>query len=140
MTQMNLSTKRKKNHILREQTCGCQGERKMEEGVYWEFGTGRYEVSYYHICLFAQSFLTVCDLMNCSPSGSSVHGILQARILEWVAVSFSRGSSQSSYQTYVSCVAGGLSTLWAIRNIEWLSNEVLFYSTGNCIKYSAIHH
>ena len=40
----------------------------------------------------AQSCLTLCDPVNCSPPGSSVHGILQARILEWVAISFSRGS------------------------------------------------
>ena len=37
--------------------------------------------------------LTLCDPMDCSPPGSSVHGILQARILEWVAIPFSRGSS-----------------------------------------------
>ena len=40
-----------------------------------------------------QSCLTLCDPMDCSPPGSSVHGILQARILEWVAMPFSRGSS-----------------------------------------------
>ena len=44
------------------------------------------------VCLFAQSCPTVCNPMDCSPPGFSVHGILQARILEWVAVSFSRGS------------------------------------------------
>ena len=43
--------------------------------------------------LVAQSCLTLCDLMECSPPGSSVHVILQARILEWVAIPFSRGSS-----------------------------------------------
>ena len=42
----------------------------------------------------AQSCLTLCDPVDCSPSGSSVHGILQARILEWFATRFSRGSSQ----------------------------------------------
>ena len=41
----------------------------------------------------AQSCPTLCDPIDCSPPGSSVHGILQARILEWVAISFSRGSS-----------------------------------------------
>ena len=41
-----------------------------------------------------QSCLTLCNAMDCSPPGSSVHGILQARILEWVAISFSRGSSR----------------------------------------------
>ena len=44
--------------------------------------------------------------MDCTPPGPSVHGILQARILEWVAISFSRGSSQPRNQTWVSCVAG----------------------------------
>ena len=50
-----------------------------------------------HACLHAKSLevcLTRCDPMDCSPPGSSVHGILQARILEWVAVPSSRGSSQ----------------------------------------------
>ena len=46
------------------------------------------------LCLVAQSCPTLCDPMDCSPPGSSVHGILQARILEWVAFPFSRGSSQ----------------------------------------------
>ena len=45
--------------------------------------------------LVAQSYPTLCEPMDCSPPGSSAHGIFQARILEWVAMSFSRGSSQS---------------------------------------------
>ena len=45
------------------------------------------------VCLVAQPCLILCDPMNCSPPGSSVHGILQARILEWVAIPFSQGSS-----------------------------------------------
>ena len=53
-----------------------------------------------------QSCPTLCNAMDCSPLGSSVHGILQARILEWVAVSFSRGSSQPRDQTQVSRIAG----------------------------------
>ena len=48
------------------------------------------------------SYLTLCDPMDCSPPGSSVHGILQARILEWVAISSSRGSSWPRDQTHVS--------------------------------------
>ena len=55
----------------------------------------------------AQSCLTLCDPMDCSPPGSSVHGILQARILEWVAVPFSRRSSQPRDRTQVSHIAGG---------------------------------
>ena len=44
--------------------------------------------------LVAQSCLTLCDPMDCSPPGSSVHGIFQARILKWIAIPFSKGSSQ----------------------------------------------
>ena len=54
----------------------------------------------------AQSCPTLCDPMDCSPPGSSVHGILQARIVDWVTISFSRGSSQPRDQTQVSCTAG----------------------------------
>ena len=50
--------------------------------------------------------LNLCNAMDCSPPGSSVHGISQARILEWVAISFSRGSSQPRDLTHVSCLAG----------------------------------
>ena len=47
----------------------------------------------YACVLVTQSCLTLCDSMDCNPLGSSVHGILQARTLEWVAIPFSRGSS-----------------------------------------------
>ena len=53
--------------------------------------------------------------MDCSPPGSSVHRILQARALEWVAISFSRGSFQPRNQTWVSCIAGRFLTDWAMR-------------------------
>ena len=56
--------------------------------------------------LIAQSCQTLGNPMDCSPPGSSVHGILQARILEWVAISVSRGSSHPRDQTQVSCIAG----------------------------------
>ena len=51
--------------------------------------------------------------MDCSPSGNSVHGILQARMLEWVSISFSRGPSRPRNQTLVSCIAGRFFTNWA---------------------------
>ena len=51
-----------------------------------------------------------CDLMDCNPSGSSVHGILQARVLEWVVIPFSRESSQARDRTRVSCISGSLLT------------------------------
>ena len=53
-----------------------------------------------------QLCLTLCDPMGCCLPGSSVHGISQARILQWVAISFSGGSSQPRGQTHVSCTAG----------------------------------
>ena len=52
-----------------------------------------------------------------SPPGSSVHGILQARILEWVATPFSRGSSRSRDQTWVSCAVGRFFTIWTTRGV-----------------------
>ena len=56
--------------------------------------------------LVTQSCLSLCDPMDCSPPGFSFHAILQARILEWVAMPSSRGSSQPRNPTQVSCIAG----------------------------------
>ena len=61
-----------------------------------------------YVCMRAKSLqlcLTLCNPMDCSPSGSSVHGILQVRILEWVAISFPRGSSLPRDWTRVSCAS-----------------------------------
>ena len=65
--------------------------------------------------LIVQSCLTLCNPMHSSPPGSSFYGILQARILEWVAISSSRGSSQPRDRTQVSCTAGGYFTIWDTR-------------------------
>ena len=56
--------------------------------------------------LVTQLYPTLCDPVDCSPPGSPVHRIFQARILEWVAISFSRGTSRSGDQTWVSGIAG----------------------------------
>ena len=63
----------------------------------------------------AQLCPTVCNPMNCSLPGSSVHGIFQARILEWVAISFSRGSSQPRDRTLVFHIVGRCFIIWATR-------------------------
>ena len=76
--------------------------------------------------LVTQSYPTLWDPMDCNPPGSSVHGILQARILEWVAFPFSRGSSQPRDQTWVSCIAGRFFTIWATR--EASLGSVKYYS------------
>ena len=60
--------------------------------------------------LVSKSCPTLCNPTDCSPPGSSVHRILQARILEWVAISFSRGSSRPRDWTCISCIAGGFFT------------------------------
>ena len=58
-----------------------------------------------------QSCPTLCDPMDCSLPRSSVHGIFQARVLEWVAISFSRGSSRPRDQTWVSHIVGRCFTI-----------------------------
>ena len=60
-----------------------------------------------------QSCLTLCDPMDCSLSGSSVHEIFQARVLEWIAISFSRGSPRPRKRTRVFRIAGRRFTVWA---------------------------
>ena len=65
--------------------------------------------------LAAQSCPTLCDLMDCRPRQASVRGILQARILEWVAILFSREYSQLRDLSRVSCIAGRFFTVWATR-------------------------
>ena len=62
-----------------------------------------------------QSCLILCDPIDCNLPGSSIHGIFQARVMEWVAISFCRGSSQLRDQTWVSCIAGRHFTIWATR-------------------------
>ena len=72
--------------------------------------------------LVIKSCPTLCDPMDCRPPGSSVHGVLQARMMEWVAISFSRGSFQPKDQTRVSCITGKFFTIWATReSLEYWS-------------------
>ena len=77
-------------------------------------------------CLVSKSCLTLCNPMDYSLSDFSVHGISQARILEWVAISFSRGSFQLRNRTGVSCIAGRFFTDWAIREAQ--SHSVVSHS------------
>ena len=70
-----------------------------------------------YLCVNAQLCLTLCNPMNCSLPGSYIHGIVQARILEWVAISFSRRSSQPRNRTQVPHIAGRLLTVWATGEV-----------------------
>ena len=76
----------------------------------------------------AQSCPTLCDPVVCSPPGSSIHGILQARRLEWVAISFSTGSSQHRDQTKVSHIEVRRFTLWASREATYLNKGNLYWN------------
>ena len=79
----------------------------------------------------SDSRLIMSDSLQPLPD-SSVHGILQARILEWVAVPFSRGSSQSRDQTQVSHIAGRFFTIWATKEAISLWSGVFNNCQGNC--------
>ena len=78
---------------------------------------------------FAQLCLTFCNPVDYSLPGSSVLGILQARILEWVAVPFSRGSSQPRDQTHVSCIAGRFFTDWPSREVPVYMYHIFIHSS-----------
>ena len=87
----------------------------------------------------AQSCPTLYNPMDCSPPGSSVHGILQARILEWVAISFSRGSSRPRDRTQVSRIAGSRFNLWATREAMG-TNAVSDYTIMRAICILSLNH
>ena len=69
---------------------------------------------------------TLWDPMVCSLPASSIHGISQARILEWVAISFSRRSSQPGDWTWVSCIVGRGFTVWATREVLWRGCAIIY--------------
>ena len=79
--------------------------------------------TYMCVWLVTQSCLTLCDPMDYSLPGSSIHGILQARILEWVTISFSKESSQPRDWTYVFCVS-------------WNGMQILYHRAT----WEALHH
>ena len=86
-----------------------------------------------HVCvcvLVTQLCPTLWDPMDCNSTGSSVHGILQTRILEWVATSFFRGSSQPKDWIQISHIEGRLFTIWAIREALWFIYNVVLISAG----------
>ena len=80
---------------------------------------------------------TLCDPMGYSLPGSSVHGIFQARVLEWVAISFSRGSSRPRDRAQVSRTAGRCNTIWATRETPGFCDNFLSKITmfGLCLSF-----
>ena len=88
----------------------------------------------------AQSCPTLCNPVDGSLPGSSVHGILQARVLEWVAISFSRGSSRPRDQTWVfSHTVGRRFTLLATREAHRCKNPQQNFSKQNSATYQKAH-
>ena len=101
-----------------------------------------------HECSVAKSHVTLCDPKDCSPRGSSVRGISQARILEWVAFFFCRGFSQPR----VSCITGGLFIpeppgkptsrcvcICKNKSIYTLKMSVLYHKLHTEPQYKSIH-
>ena len=90
--------------------------------------------------LVAQLCPTLCDSMDCSSPGSSVHGVLPARILEWVATPFSWGSSWLRDWTQVSHMAGRFFTVWATTEIlKPVRTEVMqvhVFQSNHCSSHS----
>ena len=88
----------------------------------------------------AQACPTLCDLMACSSPGSSVHGIFQARVLERVAISFSRRSSWPRDRTRVSCIAGRCFTIWATSDLVATITALISWALPSPGLWHAIFH
>ena len=99
----------------------------QREGTYYETSLGPSNCSgristffwtYNCCCLVAHSCPTLCNPMDCSLPVYSAHGISEARILEWIAISFARGSSWLRDQNHIFCLAGGFFTTWEAQDIH----------------------
>ena len=100
-------------------------KREREGTACWDLGFRllAFRISNLYISIVSESEVaqlcpTLCDRMDCSLSGSSIHGIFQARVLEWITISFSRGSSRPRNRTWVSRIAGRRFTVWATREAQ----------------------
>ena len=121
-------------HRKKNQINGCQGLGIRGGVEVWR--------CVYVVCVLAtQSCPALCDPMDCSPAGSSVHGILQVRIVEWVAISFSRGSSQPRDQTWLSHNISRFFTIWTGKESQDWKRSVFIPSPkkGNAKECSNYH-
>ena len=102
-------------HPTHTHTCTYEKKEKYQPWYHWKWKWSRSVVS------------TLCDPVDCRPPGFCVRGISQARILEWVAISFSRGSSWPRDRTWGSHIAGGHFNLWATREgLVFNKREAIF--------------
>ena len=95
--------------LVRAERGGCLKKKMLNLNFYGEEK---------RISVCAQSFLTLRHPMNCDPPGSSIHGISQARLLEWVAISCSKGSSWPRDWTHISCIGRWILYHWALAFME----------------------
>ena len=101
-----------------------------------------FQILSYPVVLHAkllQLGLTLCDPMDCSPPGFSFRGILHARILEWVAIPFSMGSSRPRGQAWVSCITGRFFTTCATREARWSTHGCVLVSQSHPALHSPVH-
>ena len=106
----------------------------------WSLISWHTDTPYICVCesvkvLFVQSCMTLCNPIEYSLLGSYVHGILQARILDWVAIPFSRGSSRLRDQTRVSCITGRFFIIWGSREAIYVC---MAYIYDNPLQYSCL--
>ena len=97
--------------------------------------------------LKVKSCPTLCDPVDCSLPGSPLHGIFQAIVLEWIAISFSRGSSRPGDRTRVSCIVDRRFTVWATRAVQAIREALIretnldgisFLLIGTCHHFKAL--
>ena len=141
-----------RNSVALIDKCIDQWSSKESPGVWTNSGSAEYCVC----VLSAQSCLTLCDPMDCSPPRFFVHGIFQARTLGWVAISFSRGYSWPRGQTQASRTVGRFFTIWAtweaptteyytarkrngplIHGTPWMSPKIIILNKG--IQTNGVH-
>ena len=115
--------------LVRCRSTWSRGERPWETGIMLRLKVdilqSIYEMYFCPCCRsVAESCPVLCNCMDCSPPGTSIHGIFQTRILEWVAISYSRRSSWSRDQTHVSCIGRWILYYWATREASATVNFI----------------
>ena len=123
--ESNLDVHQQINHCLFNEDCFPGIRRTISEGV--------------PVCMLSLSHGRLCDPIDCIPPGSSVRGILQARILEWIAISCSKGSSSPRDQTHVFCIGRWilypLSHLWSLSKGKTLQVDYgLWLAGSSCLR------
>ena len=105
--------------------------------IFWSHAK---ESSLFCCCLVTKLFLNLWDPIDCSPPGSPVHGISQAKTLEWVAISFSGASSWPRDQTCVSCIGRQILYRWATREGPLLLKNITKFNMSQPVTSSGLRN